>query len=173
MHTDEEAMPPVTFYPIGVIRSPHLLPDKTPIQPVYARGVEGRAEILSDYVDGLQDLAGFSHVLLVYWFHRATTPRLIVKPFLDDVPRGVFATRAPCRPNPIGISVVRLIRQEANVLYLEDVDMLDGTPLLDIKPYVSRFECREGVRCGWVDSIDEPTAQERTRGRNQWRAEGK
>ena len=100
---------------------------------------------------------------LIYWFHKATTTKLVVTPFLDDTPRGVFATRAPCRPNPIGLSVVRLLQREGNVLHLQDVDILDGTPLLDIKPYVTRFDCREGARCGWQDGVDEETARRRGR----------
>ncbi len=154
---------PVTLCPIGVIHSPHQQAERTPIQPVYARGAKGQAEILPEYLDGLRDLEGFSHVCLIYWFHKASSPRLIVKPFLDDTPRGVFATRASCRPNPIGFSVVRLVRREENVLHLEDMDILDGTPLLDIKPYITRFDYRENARCGWQDNVDERIAQIRGR----------
>ena len=160
----------VTLRPIGVIRSPHRQADRTPIQPVYATGIKGRAEILPEYVDGLRDLEGFSHICLVYWFHKASAPQLIVKPFLDDQPRGVFATRAPCRPNPIGLSVVRLISREENVLHLEDLDILDGTPLLDIKPYVSRFEYREATRSGWQENVNEEEAQ--IRGRRGFEEDG-
>ena len=167
MHGDEEALRPMTLHPIGVIHGPHLQAEETPIQPVYAQGIRGRAEILPEYMDGLRDLEGFSHVYLLYWFHKAAAPRLIVKPFLDDATHGVFATRAPCRPNPIGLSVVRLLKCEANVLHLEDVDILDGTPLLDIKPYVTRFDYREGARCGWQDKVGEQTAQ--IRGRREFR----
>jgi tRNA-Thr(GGU) m(6)t(6)A37 methyltransferase TsaA len=170
MKPEETEYPTLTLRPIGVIRSPHRQADRTPIQPVYAEGIKGRAEIHSEYVDGLRDLEGFSHICLIYWFHRASAPRLIVKPFLEDVPRGVFATRAPCRPNPIGLSVVRLIRRVENVLHLEDLDILDGTPLLDIKPYVSRFEYREVTRCGWQDNVDEEEAQ--IRGRRGFQEDG-
>lgn len=163
MSNPEKPLAPVTLQPIGVIRSPHRQAEATPIQPVYAQGVKGRAEILPEYADGLRDLEGFSHIFLIYRFHKASAPRLIVKPFLEDVPHGVFATRAPCRPNPIGFSLVRLVRREANVLHLEDVDILDGAPLLDIKPYVTRFDYRENARCGWQDGVDEPTAQLRGR----------
>ena len=159
-HTEYE---PITLRPIGVIHSPHRQAERIPIQPVYARGVPGRAEILPEYLDGLRDLEGFSHLCLIYWFHEASSPQLMVKPFLEDVPRGVFATRACCRPNPLGFSVVRLVRREENVLHLEDVDILDGTPLLDIKPYVTRFDYRENARCGWQDNVDEPTAEIRGR----------
>jgi len=151
------------YRPIGVIRSPHTEPPKTPIQPVYAQGIAGRAEILPEFADALLDLEGFSHIILLYHFHCAKVVRLRVQPFLEDVEHGVFATRAPCRPNPIGTSLVRLVRREGAVLHLEDVDVLDGTPLLDIKPYVTRFDVREGVRCGWQDAVDEPTAKRRGR----------
>ena len=154
---------PVTFHPIGIIHSPHTCADQTPIQPVYANGVQGRVELHAEFADGLCDLDGFSHICLLYCFHQAAAPRLLVKPFLEDVERGVFATRAPCRPNPIGLSLVKLVRCEANVLHIEDVDILDGTPLLDIKPYVTRFDRREDVRCGWQDQVDEETAQRRGR----------
>ena len=163
MGRKEPEYQPVTLRPIGVIHSPHQQAEHTPIQPVYARGIRGRAEILPEYLDGLRDLEGFSHVCLIYWFHKASSPRLVVKPFLDDTPRGVFATRASCRPNPIGFSVVRLVRREENVLHLEDLDILDGTPLLDIKPYVTRFDYRENARCGWQDNVDERTAEIRGR----------
>jgi tRNA-Thr(GGU) m(6)t(6)A37 methyltransferase TsaA len=166
MARDDDAMQPVTLHPIGVIRTPHQQAVQTPIQPVFARGIEGRVEVLPQYVDGLRDLEGFSHVWLIYWLHKASAPRLMVTPFLDDTERGVFATRAPCRPNPIGLSLVRLQRCEGNVLHIEDVDMLDGTPLLDIKPYAPRFDCRENVRSGWLDGIDEQSA--RRRGRREY-----
>jgi tRNA-Thr(GGU) m(6)t(6)A37 methyltransferase TsaA len=137
--------------------------DDTPIQPVFAEGVQGRAEILPEYAEGLQDLEGFSHIWLLYWFHQAGSPRLTVQPFLQDVDHGVFATRAPARPNPIGLSLVRIVRREGCILHLEDVDVLDGTPLLDIKPYVPRFDHRTDARTGWLEAIDEQTAQRRGR----------
>ena len=163
MARDDDAMQPVTLHPIGVIRTPHHQGEQTPIQPVFARGIEGRVEVLPRYADGLRDLEGFSHVWLIYWLHKASAPRLKVTPFLDDTERGVFATRAPCRPNPIGLSLVRLQRREGNVLYVEDVDILDGTPLLDIKPHAPRFDRRENVRCGWLDGVDEQSARKRGR----------
>ena len=155
----------ILYTPIGEIRSEHVEAERTPIQPVYARGSKGRAEVFPEYADGLRDLEGFSHIYLVYHFHRASLPRLIVKPFLQDVDRGVFATRAPCRPNAIGLSIVELIRREGNVLYLNGVDVLDGTPLLDLKPYTARFDRIETTRNGWQDEVDETTAGRRgTRG---------
>ena len=167
MQEREETLKSVTLRPIGVVHSPHKKAEETPIQPVYARGVKGHAEIFPEYADGLCDLEGFSHVYLIYHFHRAKSVRLVVKPFLEDTPHGVFATRAPSRPNPIGISIVRLVKREGNILHLEDVDMLDNTPLLDIKPYISRFDCHTNARCGWQDKVDEETAQ--TRGLRQYR----
>ena len=163
MQREEAKYQAVTLRPIGVIHSPHQQAERTPIQPIYARGIKGQAEILPEYMDGLRDLEGFSHVCLIFWFHQASSSRLIVKPFLDDTPRGVFATRASCRPNPIGFSVVRLVRREENVLHLEDMDILDGTPLLDIKPYITRFDYRENACCGWQDNVDERTAEIRGR----------
>jgi len=158
----------LTVRPIGIIRSPHTSAERTPIQPVYAAGVRGTVELLTEYAEGLSDLEGFSHIWLVYVFDRATAARLMVRPFLDDVARGVFATRAPCRPNPIGLSLVRLLGRDGGTLHVEDVDILDGTPLLDIKPYVTRFDVRAGARCGWQDEVDEAMA--RRRGRREYDA---
>jgi len=152
---------PVTYTPIGVIRSDHLAAQKTPIQPVYAKDCPGRAEIGPEYAEALKDLGGFSHLILLYHFHRAGAPQLTVVPFTDDKPRGVFSTRHPRRPNPIGLSVVRLVRIEGTVLHLLDVDILDGTPLLDIKPYVPRFDGAEAAKGGWTEAIDEATARRR------------
>jgi tRNA-Thr(GGU) m(6)t(6)A37 methyltransferase TsaA len=118
-------------------------------------------EVFGEFSEGLADLEGFSHVILLYHFHRAGPPALRVIPFLDDQKRGVFSTRAPRRPNPIGLSVVRLLRREGNTLHIENVDALDGTPVLDIKPLVSRFDAIGPVRSGWHESIDEETATER------------
>lgn len=152
-----------TYRPIGVIRSNHTDPDRTPVQPAFASGHQGRVELLPEFADGLRDLDGFSHVYLVYHLHEAGPAKLVVKPFLEDAERGLFATRAPCRPNPVGISIVRLKRCEGSVLHVENIDVLDGTPLLDIKPYVGKFDCIEGARGGWTDGIDEETAERRGR----------
>jgi tRNA (adenine37-N6)-methyltransferase len=148
----------ITYKPIGVIRSEHCVPEDTPIQPVYAKGCEGRAEIFSEYAEGLRNLSGFSYVYLIYHFDRAGEAKLIVKPFLQNVEKGVFATRAPNRPNAIGLSVVELLRIEGNVLYFDGADILDGTPLLDIKPYTLKFDCFETRHNGWQDEVDEETA---------------
>ncbi len=155
----------ITYKPIGVIRSGHIRPEDTPIQPVFATGCQGRAEVFPEYEAGLRDLEGFSHIYLLYHLHRAGPARLIIMPFLQDVEHGVFATRSPCRPNPIGLSIVALERREGNVLYLDGVDVLNGTPLLDIKPYTARFDRVETTRNGWQDEVDDETAWQRgTRG---------
>jgi tRNA (adenine37-N6)-methyltransferase len=149
--------------PIGVIHSEHLVAEETPIQPVYAKGCSGQAEIYPEYVEGLRNLSGFSHVYLIYYFHRAGEAKLIVKPFLQNVEKGVFATRAPNRPNAIGLSVVELLHIDGNALYFDGADILDGTPLLDIKPYTLKFDRFETVRNGWQDEVDETTARQRGR----------
>jgi len=149
------------YKPIGVIHSTHIAADKTPIQPVYAKGCKGRAEILPEFAKGLRDLEGFSHIYLIYHFHRTGPAKLKVKPFLQDVERGLFSTRAPCRPNPIGLSVVRLVKIVGTTLYLEDVDILDGTPLLDIKPYTAKFDCIATTCNGWQDAVDDESARQR------------
>ena len=153
----------IIYRPIGVIRSPHTDPSRTPIQPHYAGGFEGRVEIDPAFVEGLDDLDGFSHIVLLFHLHRAKACRLKVVPFLEDTPRGVFATRAPARPNPIGLSVVRLLRRAGPVLYIADVDVLDGTPLLDIKPHIARFGVDGPIRSGWQERIDEVEAERRGR----------
>ncbi len=151
----------VTYKSIGVIHSEHTLVNETPIQPLYAKGCKGQAEILPEFAEGLHDLEGFSHIFLIYHFHRAGQPKLMVKPFLQDVERGIFATRSSSRPNAIGLSSVKLVRREGNILYLDNVDILDGTPLLDIKPYTARFDRIETTRNGWQDGIDDETAHMR------------
>ena len=142
--------------PIGVVHSPFKVPQNVPIQAAAARGVAGSVEVAGEYAEGLRDVEGFSHLILVYHFHLAQNYSLLVKPFLDDNPHGLFATRAPSRPNPVGVSVVRLIKREKNVLHIQDVDIVDGTPLLDIKPFVPSFDQREAERIGWLTGkIDE------------------
>lgn len=140
--------------PIGVIHSPFQQATGTPIQSRAAEGVEGTVEIFPEFVAGLKDLEGFERIWLLYWFDRAAFEQcsLIVSPYLDPHgSHGVFATRAPARPNPIGISPVRLLGVRGNSLRVCDVDMLDGTPLLDIKPYAPQFDCFEVLRSGWLE----------------------
>lgn len=151
----------IQYKPIGVVHSEHTVAEETPIQPAYAKGCCGRAEIFPEYEEGLRDLEGFSHIYLIYHFHRSKSVKLIVKPFLQDTERGVFATRAPSRPNAIGLSIVELVSREGNILYLDSVDILDGTPLLDIKPYTAKFDRVETLRNGWQDEVDEETARQR------------
>jgi len=140
----------ITYTPIGVVHSPFKKPRDTPIQPSAARDIEATVEILPAYVKGLKDLDGFSHIIIVCHLHLSKKYSLKVVPFMDTQLRGVFATRAPSRPNPIGISVVRLDKIQENILYIRDVDIVDGTPVLDIKPYVLEFDKREYVKTGWL-----------------------
>jgi len=155
--------PIITYQPIGVIHSEHVVAEQTPIQSTYAKGCKGRAEVFPAYAQGLRDLEGFSHIYLIYHFHQAGPAKLLVTPFLQDVTRGVFATRAPCRPNAIGLSIVELLGRDGTTLYLDGLDVLDGTPLLDIKPYTAKFDRREPTRNGWQDEVDETEAQRRGR----------
>ena len=136
------------MHPIGVIHSPFTDKSKTPIQPSRSTA-KGMIEIFPDFVEGLADVEGFSHLILLYVFHSSSGYELRVKPFLDNQLRGLFATRHPCRPNPIGLSIVRLLSCQMNKLEIEGVDVLDNTPLLDIKPFVPDFDTRTGVQTGW------------------------
>lgn len=145
-------MSDITYRPIGRIHSPFKVPEGTPIQPPGAVDVEGQVEVFPKYAEGLADLAGFSHIYLLYHCHLAQPYKLSVTPFLDDRKRGLFATRAPARPNPIGLSVVRLTGIENNILKVKEIDVVDGTPLLDIKPYVPDFDVRKVDSCGWIES---------------------
>jgi tRNA-Thr(GGU) m(6)t(6)A37 methyltransferase TsaA len=140
----------IVYEPVGVVRSPLKEPYGAPIQSVAARDIEGVVEVFPEYAEGLRDIEGFSHLILIYHFHLSNKPSLIVKPYLDDETRGIFATRAPARPNPIGVSVVRLVRVDGTRLHVTGVDILDGTPVLDIKPYVPQFDAIEAERIGWL-----------------------
>jgi tRNA-Thr(GGU) m(6)t(6)A37 methyltransferase TsaA len=144
---------PIQFHPIGVIHSPFKECKGMPIQPAMAQGVIGSIRVFDEFVAGLKDLAGFDRIWLLFWFHRAETARMSVTPYLDSQERGVFATRAPARPNPIGLSNVRLLAIEGSMLRVADLDILDGTPLLDIKPCVPRFDYLDATRCGWLDAL--------------------
>lgn len=153
----------ITLTPIGVIHSCHANPEETPIQFLYAKGCKGHIEIFPEFVEGLRDLDGFQYLYLLYHFHRTEQVDLVVKPFLQDIERGVFATRSPRRPNHIGLSIVELILREGNLLYVDGLDILEGTPLLDIKPYVARFDHVDTQHNGWQDEVEEVTAQRRGR----------
>jgi len=143
----------IEFTPIGIIHSPFMEPEGMPIQPVGAAGVKGTVEVFEDFQPGLEDLDGFSHIILLYHFHRSHGFNLHVVPFMDSRKRGLFATRAPKRPNPIGLSVVQLDEIEGGVLHIQSVDILDGTPLLDIKPYVPEFDAQMEARTGWFETV--------------------
>jgi tRNA-Thr(GGU) m(6)t(6)A37 methyltransferase TsaA len=152
-------MSPLTLNPIGVIHSPFRDAPGTPIQAVFAEDAKGTVEVLPDYAAGLSDLAGFDRIWLLYWFDRAGQPRVRVVPFRDTAEHGVFASRAPCRPNPIGLSCVRLLSVAGRVLTVAGVDILDGTPLLDIKPYVPEFDAHPQSRAGWLEQPGRPATQ--------------
>ncbi len=153
------------FEPIGLIRTPFNSREDMPIQSRAASGIKGTVEILDKYKEGLADLSGFSHIYLIYFFHRSEGYKLKVKPFLEDELRGLFATRAPNRPNMIGLSIVKLTETKDNTLRIENCDMLDGTPLLDIKPYVPDFEKPESVRIGWLEGKSGRAEEHRSDGR--------
>lgn len=155
----------IIYKPIGVIHSEHTIKEKTPIQPRYSKGIKGTVEVYSEYKDGLMDIEGYSHLYLIYHFHKNETVKLITKPFLEDIEHGIFSTRAPFRPNGIGMSIVKLEKKEDNILFIEDVDILDGTPLLDIKPYSARFDVITNTRNGWQDRISEEIAN--TKGKRE------
>jgi tRNA (adenine37-N6)-methyltransferase len=152
----------IVYQPIGVIHTPFLAIEGMPIQARGALGVPGTVEVLPEFHPALADLEGFSHVILLYHLHRVSNVKLRVIPFLDTIERGVFATRAPVRPNPIGLSVVRLRSISAGTLEVENVDMLEGTPLLDIKPHIPEIDCFEVDSIGWYASTGRGLAERRS-----------
>ena len=141
----------INMKPIGIIRTPYKEPKGIPIQGKFEKGVTGKVELFPEYKQGLKDIEGFSHIILIYHFDRSKDEKLVSKPFLEDEPHGIFAIRSPHRPNHIGFSIVKLEKVEDNTVTFSEVDMLDGTPLLDIKPYVSHFDSREDVKNGWLE----------------------
>jgi len=144
-----------TYRPIGIIHTPFTDISGMPIQPSGARGVKGSIVLNHEFKEGLADIDGFTRLILIYALHKCQGSALVVNPFLDPTPRGVFATRSPRRPNAIGLSVVKLVGVTDNKLSIEDVDMLDGTPLLDIKPYVPDFDAYTNERIGWLSRVAE------------------
>ena len=144
-------MKDVAFTPIGVIHTPHKAKKGMPIQPPGAEGVKGTVELFPEFSDGLKDIEGFSHIILLFWFHESEGYKLLVSPFMEDNMHGVFAVRAPRRPNPLGMSIVKLDKCEGNMLFIDNPDMLDGTPLLDIKPYISDFDAYPDAVAGWQE----------------------
>lgn len=155
----------ITLTPIGVIHSPFQRLDEMPIQPSSETSAPGTVEIYPQFAAGLKDLEGFSHLILIYCFHKASRVALTVTPFLDSEPRGIFATRAPVRPNPIGLSIVPLRKVEACTLFVDRLDVLDGTPLLDLKPYVPEFDQGTEVRTGWLERAQGQVRRARSDGR--------
>lgn len=144
-------MDKISLTPVGTIRSPYTEPKDMPIQGRFRDDVEGWVELKEEYVPGLKDLEGFSHLILIYYFHRSEVEEVQGRPFLEEETRGIFAIRSPHRPNHLGFSIVRLQRIEGNRVYFTEVDMIDRTPLLDIKPYVEHFDSRDNVKSGWLD----------------------
>lgn len=141
----------INIRPIGIIHTPHQDISNMPIQPIAAEGIMGHIELFPEYVEGLSDLEGFSHITLVYHFHKIEGFKLMVKPFMDNVEHGIFACKAPKRPNAIGISTVKLLEIENNMVHVEMVDMLDQTPLIDIKPFFPKYDNRLDAKAGWLD----------------------
>ncbi|MGB7969126.1 MAG: tRNA (N6-threonylcarbamoyladenosine(37)-N6)-methyltransferase TrmO [Methanobacterium sp.] len=157
----------IKFKSIGTIHSPFKDLEGMPIQPIGARGIKGEININPEYNGGLKDLEGFSHIILIYHLHLSKGHLLEVKPFLDTEKRGIFATRAPKRPNPIGLSVVKLEKIEGNTIYISNVDMVDGTPLLDIKPYIPHFDKHpnDDVIIGWFEDKYTDASSKKSDGR--------
>ena len=152
MQDEEKTRDPLSFVPIGIIHSPFNDIIGMPIQPTGARGIRGNVDIFCEYAEGLRAIESFSHIFLIYAFPHCPSYQLTVTPFLDTTPRGVFATRAPRRPNAIGLSTVQLIEVKGTTLVIEDVDILDGgTPLLDLKPYVPAFDAYPDASSGWLE----------------------
>jgi len=139
---------------IGIIHTDHTTKEEAPIQGAFNPDAVGTVELFPEFAEGLKDIELFSHIYLFYHFDRAEPGELIRQPFLDDTPHGIFATRHPCRPNGIGITVVRLTERSGNMLTVKGIDVLDGTPLLDIKPYVPRFYCHPEASEGWFAGKD-------------------
>jgi tRNA (adenine37-N6)-methyltransferase len=145
----------IVYQPIGIIHTPYARKEDTPIQGCFSPNNQGYVEIFPEYMAGLQDIGGFSHLILLYHFHKAEGFQLLTKPFLDNEKKGIFSIRYFARPNPIGLSVVKLLEVKGNRLEIGEVDMLDGTPLLDIKPYVPQFDIKAQVKEGWYPNASE------------------
>jgi tRNA-Thr(GGU) m(6)t(6)A37 methyltransferase TsaA len=141
----------IQYTPIGIVHSPFKKPEGTPIQSAVAEDAEGTVEVFPEYKNGLDDLDGFSHIILLCHLQLVKDPKLKVIPFMDDQPHGVFSTRSPNRPNPIGLSIVELVRIENNILHIKNLDIIDGTPLLDIKPFIPGMDNRETTKIGWLE----------------------
>jgi len=142
----------IKLKPIGIIHTPYKEPKGMPIQGTFEKGTKGTIRLFPEYQAGLKDIKGFSHISLIYHFNRSKEERLVGKPFLEDREHGIFAIRSPHRPNHIGFSIVKLEKIHRNTITFSEVDILDGTPLLDIKPYVSHFDSRKNVKNGWLET---------------------
>lgn len=153
----------ICYEPIGYVRSIHKDPEKMPVQPIYADGFQGYVEIKPEFVEGLKFLEDFSHIFLIVHMHLKKEKKLKVVPFFHDQEKGIFATRSPARPNPIGLSLVRLERIEGNKIWINDLDLVDGTPVLDIKPFTKGLDSRQHSQDGWVEQIDPQEAREKGR----------
>lgn len=147
---------------IGIIRTPHTNPENMPIQPTGAGEILGEVVINPELAEGLKDLDGFSHIYLIYHLHKVTQTKLVVIPFMDRTERGIFATRSPVRPSRLGLSIVELVAIEGNRLIIRGADMLDGTPLLDIKPYIHAFDCPANASSGWMTATREEVSDKRS-----------
>ena len=145
-------MEEIKYRPIGIIHTEFRNKKDTPIQGVFAKDAKGKVEIFPEYAAGLKDIEGFSHLILIYHFHLSDGYSLISMPFLEDQPHGIFSIRHFKRPNPMGLSVVKLEEIKGNILEVSEVDVLDGTPLLDIKPFVPLFDNRSDAKSGWVSN---------------------
>lgn len=160
-------MDPIVYRSIGVVHTPFTTMEGMPLQTIAAPGIQGTVELEQEFCGGLKDLEAFSHIILLTHLDRMSGFALEVTPYLDDQPHGVFATRSPRRPNPIGLSVVRLVSVDGCALHIEDVDLLDGTPVLDLKPYVPTFDVRETEQIGWfagrIERVHTTRADERFR----------
>ncbi|MDD5005382.1 MAG: tRNA (N6-threonylcarbamoyladenosine(37)-N6)-methyltransferase TrmO [Candidatus Omnitrophica bacterium] len=141
----------IKIKPIGIIHTPYKEPKGMPIQGKFKKGVKGTIRLFSKYQAGLKDIGGFSHLILIYYFNRSKEERLLGRPFLEDKEHGIFAIRSPHRPNHIGFSIVKLEKVQGNTIAFSEVDILDGTPLLDVKPYVKHFDSRNNVKNGWIE----------------------
>ncbi|WP_027182780.1 tRNA (N6-threonylcarbamoyladenosine(37)-N6)-methyltransferase TrmO [Desulfovibrio inopinatus] len=152
----------IVFSPIGFVESPHVKLEGMPIQPRGAKGIQGRLILDPELAQGLHDLDGFSHIIVLYYFHKSEGYDLLVKPFLDTATHGVFATRAPRRPNPLGLSILRVIDVTDNIVTVEDIDIHNGTPIIDIKPYVAAFDDCKADCFGWMDGKKEEVREARS-----------
>jgi tRNA-Thr(GGU) m(6)t(6)A37 methyltransferase TsaA len=159
----------IVYQAIGIIHSPFKSVDEMPIQPTTEASAAGSVEVFPRYQEGLKDLDGFSHLILLYHLHRINKTKLVVTPFLDSESRGVFSTRAPVRPNSIGLSVVRLVKITDNILDIADLDVLDATPLLDIKPYIPTFDAPTEVRTGWLEDVGRDVKSMKSDDRFSWK----